>query len=79
MIPAPSESAVLRLATIAKHVEELLALDRKADRAPVGLMNLKNERRRTVEAVMILLADPEVRSYLAELERLGALDSMGPI
>lgn len=73
MIPAPSESTVLRLATIARRVEELLALDRKSDRAPVGLKNLRNERRRTVEAVMILLADPEMRAYLAELDRLGAL------
>ena len=73
MIPAPSESVVRGLATIARHVEELLALDRKADRAPVGLKNLRNERRRTVEAVMVLLADSEVRAYLADLERLGFL------
>lgn len=51
MIPAPSEAALLRLATIARHV-------------------------------MVLLTDPEVRSYLAELERLGYLrriDLIGPV
>jgi hypothetical protein len=72
-IPAPSEATLLRLAAIAAHVEELMAADHQMQRAPVGLRNLKNDRRRTVEAVLLLLADPEVRKYVAELKKLGVL------
>jgi hypothetical protein len=72
-VPAPSDEAVIRLAGIAAHVEELMALDYQAEKAPVGLKTLRNDRRRKVEAILVLLADPEVRSYLAELERRGFL------
>jgi hypothetical protein len=71
--PTPSDATLIRLATIAAHVEELLALDHESNRAPVGLKTIKNERRRTMEAIMVLLADSEVHDYLAELERLGLL------
>jgi hypothetical protein len=73
MIPTPSEAALIRLASIAAHVEGLLALDHQTAKAPVGLTTIKNDRRRTMEAILVLLADTEVRAYMAELERLGLL------
>ena len=76
-IPAPSDEALIRLAGIAAHVEELMALDYQAEKAPVGLKTLRNDRRRKVEAILILLADPEVREYLVELEREGLLPAKG--
>jgi hypothetical protein len=72
-IPSPSDAALIRLAGIAAHVEELLAPDHEMQKAPVGLRTIKNDRRRTMEAILVLLADPEVRNYVAELERLGLL------
>jgi hypothetical protein len=71
MIPSPSDAVLVRLASIAAHAEELLALDHPTDKALVGLTTIKNERRRTMEAILVLLADAEVRDYLAELKRLG--------
>jgi len=76
-VPAPSEGALIRLATIAAHVEELMALDYQAENAPVGLKTLRNDRRRKVEAILLLLADPQVRDYLAELKRLSLLPRAG--
>ena len=70
-IPTPSDAVIVRLAGIAAQVEELLALDHPTDKAPVGLTIIKNERRRTMEAILVLLADSEVKNYLAELKRLG--------
>jgi len=72
-VPAPSEAALIRLAGIVTHVEELMALDHQAEKAPVGLRTIRNDRRRKVEAILVLLADPEVRMYLAELKGLGLL------
>ena len=72
-VPAASEAALIRLAGIAAHVEELMALDYQAEKAPVGLKTLRNDRRWKVEAILVLLADPEVRMYLAELKGLGLL------
>jgi hypothetical protein len=72
-IPAPSDAVLIKLAGIAERVRELMALESPVGKAPVGLNTIRNERRRTVEAVMLLIADPEVRSYLAELERIGVL------
>lgn len=71
--PTPSEAALIRLASIAANVEELLAADHQIDKAPVGLRTVKNDRRRTMETILVLLADPEVRTYLADLKRLGLL------
>jgi hypothetical protein len=51
----------------------LLAPDQPTAKARVGLTKIKNDRRRTMEDLLVLLADPEVRSYVAELERLGLL------
>ena len=73
MIPEPSDALVLKLASIAAHAAELIAADHQAEKAPVGLATLKNERRRTAEAILVLLADAEMRNYLAELKRLGLL------
>jgi hypothetical protein len=72
-VPTPSDATLIRLAGIAARVEELMAFDHPRDKAPVGLRTIKNDRRRAVEAILILLADAEVRSYLGELERLGLL------
>jgi hypothetical protein len=72
-VPTPSNAALIRLAGIAAHVEELMALDYQAEKAPVGLKAIRNDRRQKVEAILVLLADPEVRDYLAELKREGLL------
>lgn len=76
-VPAPSDAALIRLARIAAHVKELMALDYEAEKAPVGLKAVRNDRRRKVESILLLLADPEVRDYLAELERKGLLSVDG--
>jgi len=75
MIPSPSDAVLVRLASIAAHAEELMALDHPTDKAPIGLTTMKNERRRTAEAIMVLLADAEVRDYPAELKRLGLVSA----
>ncbi len=69
-IRKPSQAVAVKLAQVASHVEELLAIDRSMDKTPLGMRNLKNNRRRTVEKVLMLLADPEVRSYLAAVRKL---------
>lgn len=76
MTTKPSDDLVAKLAGIAAHAEALLAADRQTEKAPVGLTTLKNERRRTAEAIMVLLADPEVRSYLAEAKLAGLGDEV---
>ena len=72
-IPTPSDAALIRLASIAAQVDEMLAPDNPLDKSAVGINTVKNDRRRAMEAILVLLADKEVRSYLAELERLGLL------
>ena|SRR2546425_4876939 len=72
-IPLPSDAALIRLATIVANVEEWLAPDHQPSKARAGLQNIKNDRRRAMETILLLLADPEVRDYLAKLERLGLL------
>ena len=72
-IPTPSDAALIRLASIAAQVEELLAPDNPMHKAPIGLTTVKNDRRRTMEAILVLLADGEVQNYLSELERMGLL------
>ena len=73
MIPEPSDALIIKLASVAAHAAELIAADHQTEKAPVGLTTLKNERRRTAEAIMVLLADAEVRDYLAELKKLGLM------
>jgi hypothetical protein len=72
-LPAPSDEVLIRLATLAAHVQEMLAADHPLDKTPVGLTTAKNQRRRAMETILVLLADPGVRGYVAELERLGLL------
>ena len=72
-IPTPSDAVLIRLAGIAAHAEELLAADHQKQKEPVGLTTIKNDRRRTMEAILVLLADAEVRKYIAELESQGLL------
>jgi len=71
LIPAPSDALVIKLATIAADAGELLAADDQPDKARVGLTTVKNDRRRRMEAILVLLADAEVRNYLAALKKLG--------
>ena len=77
IVPAPSEAVLLRLAGIATHAEGLLAADRPVEKATIGLTTVKNDRRRTMEAILVLLADAGVRDYLAELNRLGLVSNKG--
>ena len=72
-IPKPSDAVLIRLAAIAVHADELLAADQQTRKAPVGLTTIKNDRRRTMEALLVMLADADVRGYIAELEKLGLL------
>ncbi len=74
MTPPPSEETLLRLAKIAGHARALLAVEQPHTKAPVGLATLQNDRRRAVEAIWLLLVDPDVRAYLEDLERLGLLE-----
>ena len=73
-IPTPSDAVLIRLAGIAAHAEELLAADQQTRKAPVGMTTIKNDRRRTMEAILVMLADADVRKYIAELEKLGLLE-----
>jgi hypothetical protein len=70
-VPAPTDDVLIRLATLAAHVQEMLAADHPLDKTPVGLTTAKNQRRRAMETILVLLADPGVRDYVSELERLG--------
>ena len=76
-VPPPSAAILIRLATIALQVEEVLVPDKPVGMARVGLKTAKNDRRRAMETILVLLADPEVRDYLAELKRLGLLHQGG--
>jgi len=69
-IPRPSDAVLTRLAAIAVRVEELMAFDQPKNKAPVGLTTIKNDRRRFVEQVLVLLVDPELKSYLAKVRGL---------
>jgi hypothetical protein len=70
-VPAPSDEVLIRLATLAAHVQEMMAADHPLDKTPIGLTTAKNQRRRAMETILVLLADPGVCGYVAELERLG--------
>src|SRR5437879_12500113 len=69
-IPTPSGAVLKRLAGIAVQVEELLAADHPAGKAPVGLTRIKNDRRRSSEPILGLLADSERTVYLVALQAL---------
>jgi hypothetical protein len=70
-VPQPAEEVLIRLATLAAHVQEALVEDRPLDKPRVGLAAAKNQRRRAMETILVLLADPAMRDYVSELERLG--------
>ena len=72
-VPSPTDEVLIRLATIAAHVQEALLADHPVDKAPVGLSTARNQRRRAMETILVLLADPALRGYVSELERLGLL------
>ena len=74
-VPKPSDAALIRLATIAAYVEVALIPDQPVGKARIGLQTAKNDRRRAMEALLVLIADPEVRDYVAALQRLGLLPS----
>jgi hypothetical protein len=73
MIPTPSDEVLIQLATLAAHVQDMLAADHPLDKTPVGLTTAKNQRRRAMETILVLLADPGLRDYVSALERLGLL------
>jgi hypothetical protein len=70
-LPKPTDEVLIRLATLAAHVQEMLAADHPLDTTPVGLTTAKNQRRRAMETILVLVADPGVRDYVSELEKLG--------
>ena len=72
-VPAPSDEVLIRLATLAAQVQEMLSADHPVDKTPVGLTTAKNQRRRAMETILVLLAHPDLRDYVSELERLGIL------
>ena len=72
-IPMPSESVVLTLARIASQVQATLVPKPGANRERVSLRTARNDRRRAMESLLILLDDPSVREYVAGLDRLGVL------
>jgi hypothetical protein len=72
-IPTPSDAVLIQLAAIAADAAELLAAEQQTRKAPVGLTTIKNDRRRMMEAILVMLADADLRKYLAELEKLGLL------
>lgn len=73
IVPTPSDATLIRLATIAAKVEEALVPDNPVSKARVGLKTARNDRRRAMEALLVLLTDRELHDYLAELEGLGLL------
>ena len=72
-VPPPTDEVLIQLATLAAHVQEMLAADHPLDKTPVGLTTAKNQRRRAMETILVLVADPGLRGYVSELERLGLL------
>jgi hypothetical protein len=64
-VPRPSDAVLIKLTRIAAYVREVMAADHPSERLRVGLSKVQNERRRTVEKILVLLADPELRAYLA--------------
>ena len=63
----PSDDVVAKLAGIALNAEDLLASDHPTRKSPVGVQTMKDTRRRSAETIMVLLADPDVRSYLTKV------------
>jgi hypothetical protein len=74
-VPKPTDKVLIRLAMLAAHVREALVEEHPLDKTPVGLTTAKNERRRAMETILVLLADPALGGYVSELERLGFLQT----
>jgi hypothetical protein len=69
---APSADDVLiQRATLAAHVQEMLAAVTRWTRRRWVSQPAKNQRRRAMETILVLLADSGVRRYVSEVERLG--------
>jgi hypothetical protein len=66
--PQPSDAVVIKLAQIAVLVRSTMGSEHPVDKVPVGLRRIQNERRRAVEKILVLLADPELRDYIAQLD-----------
>lgn len=64
-VPRASDAVALRLVEVVLHVEKTLEGDRHTER--VGLSTIRNERRRAMEAILVLLKDAGLQSYVAEL------------
>jgi hypothetical protein len=77
MIPTPSDQMLVKLASIAAQIEGVLASENPLNKERIGLRTVKNDRRRSMESILMLLADTEVQKYLAEAERLGLLPPKG--
>jgi hypothetical protein len=71
VVPRPTDEVLVGLATLAAHIQEALTADHPLDKTPVGLSTARNQRRRAMETILVLLTDPGVRDYVSELERLG--------
>jgi hypothetical protein len=67
----PTDEVLVRLATLAAHIQEALTAEHPLDKTPVGLSTARNQRRRAMETILVLLTDPGVRDYVSELERIG--------
>lgn len=76
-VPTPADEVLIQLATLAANVQEMLIADNPADKTPVGLTFAKNQRRRAMETILVLLADPALRAYVSELQRLGLVKIKG--
>jgi hypothetical protein len=74
-VPTPTDEVLIRLASLAAHVQDMLAADHPLDKTPIGLTTAKNQRRRAMETILVLLTHPGVREYVCELERLGLVQS----
>jgi hypothetical protein len=70
-VPQPTDEVLIQLATLVAHMQEMLSADHPIDKTPVGLTYAKNQRRRAMETILVLLADPGLRGYVSELEQLG--------
>lgn len=77
MIPRPTDAVLVRLVAIAARADEVLAPENPLGTPRVGLNTAKNDRRRAMEKILVLLADPEVRSYVANLKERGLLNIKG--
>ena len=65
-VPTPSHAVLVKVAGIASREDDILAPENPVRKACVWLSMVTNDRRRAMEAAMLLLTDPELRKYLAQ-------------